>query len=189
LKKVEKEVEQIEEKVEEPVERRQTTDHRLQSSVASRPLALGEKVLVASLNAEGLVTALGESDAEVQVGSLRIRAKLTELERKAVKAESPKAKKKTETVAEAVSVGISPSPGVELDIRGQASDDALDTLDRYLDQAYAAGLPFVRIIHGKGTGKLRQVVRRALRKNSYVKSFEEGGPNEGGEGVTVAKIG
>ena len=84
---------------------------------------------------------------------------------------------------------VTQSPGVELDIRGQASDDALDMLDRYLDQAYAAGLPFVRIIHGKGTGKLRQVVRSALKKNSYVKSFEEGGPKEGGEGVTVAKIG
>ena len=76
-----------------------------------------------------------------------------------------------------------------MDIRGQASDDALDMLDRYLDQAFAAGLPFVRIIHGKGTGKLRQVVRDALRQSPHVTSFEEGGPKEGGEGVTVAKIG
>jgi DNA mismatch repair protein MutS2 len=81
------------------------------------------------------------------------------------------------------------SPGLELDLRGQASDDALDQLDRYLDQAYSAGLPFVRIIHGKGTGKLRQVVRDALRQNPHVTSFEEGKPKEGGEGVTVAKIG
>jgi len=139
------------------------------------------------LNAEGLVTALGESDAEVQVGSLRIRAKLTELQRKAGETESPKLEK--EISAEPTSVGITPSPGVELDIRGQASDDALDMLDRYLDQAYSAGLPFVRIIHGKGTGVLRRAVQSALRKNSYVKSFEEGGPKEGGEGVTVAIIG
>ena len=62
-------------------------------------------------------------------------------------------------------------------------------LERYLERAYSAGLPFVRIIHGKGTGKLRQVVRDALRSSPHVTSFEEGKPNEGGAGVTVAKIG
>jgi DNA mismatch repair protein MutS2 len=81
------------------------------------------------------------------------------------------------------------SPGLELDLRGQISDDALDVLDRYLEQAYLSGLPFVRIIHGKGMGVLRQVVRDALRQHAHVTSFEEGGPKEGGEGVTVAKIG
>jgi DNA mismatch repair protein MutS2 len=61
-------------------------------------------------------------------------------------------------------------------------------MEKYLEQAYLSGLPFVRIIHGKGTGKLRQAVRDALRGHSYVKSFEEGGHTEGGEGVTVAKL-
>jgi DNA mismatch repair protein MutS2 len=61
-------------------------------------------------------------------------------------------------------------------------------MERYLEQAYLSGLPFVRIIHGKGTGKLRQAVREALRGHAYVKSFEEGGNTEGGEGVTVAKL-
>ena len=61
-------------------------------------------------------------------------------------------------------------------------------LDTYLDKAYLAGMPFVRIIHGKGTGKLRQEVRAALKENAQVASFEEGHPNEGGDGVTVARI-
>ncbi|GAB4422238.1 MAG: endonuclease MutS2 [Anaerolineales bacterium] len=186
LKKVEKEVEQIEEKVEAPVERRQTIDHRTQSSVVSRPLALGERVIVSTLNADGVVTALGESDAEVQVGSLRVRAKLTELERKSIQ-ETTDDKSQT-TVSRPSSVGMTQSPGMELDLRGQSSDDALDALDRYLDQAFSAGLPYVRIIHGKGTGKLRREVRAALRKYTYVGSFEEGGPKEGGEGVTVVKL-
>ena len=51
-----------------------------------------------------------------------------------------------------------------------------------------AGLPFIRIIHGKGTGKLRQEVRACLKAHPYVTSFEEGGDKEGGEGVTVAKL-
>jgi DNA mismatch repair protein MutS2 len=77
---------------------------------------------------------------------------------------------------------------MELDLRGQRADDALDALERYLDAAYLAGLPFVRIIHGKGTGKLRQAVREALGQNPSVRSFESGGDKEGGDGVTVAKL-
>jgi DNA mismatch repair protein MutS2 len=78
---------------------------------------------------------------------------------------------------------------MELDLRGQRADEALDALDRYLDAAFLAGLPFVRIIHGKGTGRLRQSVREALAHNPQVKSFEAGGDKEGGDGVTVAKLG
>jgi len=191
LKKVEEKIEKIEEKVEAPVTRRQTTGHRPSSIVNGQAsLKLGEKVLVASLNAEGVVTAIGESDAEVQVGSLRIRAKLSELERKSEQQSAISNQPETQpAVYRPSSMVGTQSPGIELDIRGQASDDALDMLDRYLDQAFAAGLPFVRIIHGKGTGKLRQVVRDALRQSAHVKSFEEGGPKEGGEGVTVAMIG
>jgi len=77
---------------------------------------------------------------------------------------------------------------MEVDLRGLMSEDALDKMERYLEQAYLSGLPFVRIIHGKGTGKLRQAVREALRGHAYVKAFEEGGDKEGGEGVTVAKM-
>ncbi len=80
------------------------------------------------------------------------------------------------------------SPGIELDLRGQRPEDALDLLDRYLEKAYMTGLPFVRIIHGKGTGKLRQEVRAALKDHPHVLSFEEGGDKEGGSGVTVAKL-
>ncbi len=77
---------------------------------------------------------------------------------------------------------------MELDLRGQRVEDALDALDRYLESAYLAGLPFVRIIHGKGTGRLRQVIRESLGKSTHVKSWSPGEDKEGGEGVTVAKL-
>jgi DNA mismatch repair protein MutS2 len=77
---------------------------------------------------------------------------------------------------------------MELDLRGQRADDALDKLAQYIDQAYIAEMPFVRIVHGKGTGRLREVVREALRASVYVKSFEEGKAQEGGAGVTVVKF-
>ena len=180
LKQVEEKVEEIEAKVEKPVERK---TKKTKKPVGA--LKLGEKVTVGTLNAQGVVTALGESDAEVQVGSLRIRAKLSDLERQSGQLLDGSAL--VETTYHPSSVGTT-SPGMELDLRGQASDDALDMLEHYLDQAYISGLPFVRLIHGKGTGKLRQVVRDSLRRNSHVTSFEEGGPKEGGEGVTVAKF-
>ena len=77
---------------------------------------------------------------------------------------------------------------MELDLRGQRAEDALDALDRYLESAYLAGLPFVRIIHGKGTGRLRQVIREALGQSPHVKNWESGGDKEGGDGVTVARL-
>ena len=77
---------------------------------------------------------------------------------------------------------------MELDLRGQSAEDALAQLDDYLDRAYLAGMPFVRIIHGKGTGKLRQEVRAALRGHPHVSAWASGQESEGGDGVTVAKI-
>ncbi len=80
------------------------------------------------------------------------------------------------------------SPGLEISLRGKLVEDGLDELQKYLEKAYSAGLPFVRIIHGKGTGKMREGVRAALKQSPYVESFEEAHDNEGGAGVTVAKL-
>ncbi len=199
LKAIEEEVEVIEEKVEQPVERRPRIVDSGSSSVY-RPLSLGERVTVSTLNADGVVTALGESDAEVQIGSLRVRTRLVDLQRKGLDVESPEGKKNPSTslrageekVQEAensprVSVGTK-SPGLELNLRGKLVEDGLDELERYLEKAYSAGLLFVRIVHGKGTGKMRDAVRNALKSSPYITSFEEPKDNEGGAGVTVAKM-
>jgi DNA mismatch repair protein MutS2 len=77
---------------------------------------------------------------------------------------------------------------MELDLRGMRAEDALDSLDHYLENAFLAGLPFVRIIHGKGTGRLRQVIRDALRASPHVSRHESGSEKEGGDGVTVAHL-
>ena len=66
--------------------------------------------------------------------------------------------------------------------------EAIDKLDDYVDAAYIAQMPFVRIIHGKGTGRLREAVRRALKENLNVQSYEGGKRGEGGDGVTVVKF-
>ncbi len=184
IRLIESKIEKIEEKVEQPVERK-----REQLSVNShQSLRLGERVTVSTLNAEGVVTALGESDAEVQIGTIRMRARLSDLVRRVSEQSSVIGKPKAESGKQMAEGGrpSTKSPGMEVDLRGLMAEDALDKMERYLEQAFLSGLPFVRIIHGKGTGRLRQAVRGALRGHEYVKSFEEGGSTEGGEGVTVA---
>jgi DNA mismatch repair protein MutS2 len=75
-----------------------------------------------------------------------------------------------------------------LDLRGQRVEETVDRLDKYLDDAFLAGMPFVRIIHGKGTGALRQAVREQLHGHPLVKSHRSGEDGEGGSGVTVAYL-
>lgn len=188
IKAIEAEMEKMEEKVEQPVERLTSNVERSTSNTA---LKLGERVTVGTLNAEGVVTALGESDAEVQIGTIRVRAKMSDLARVSklqVEGQKPKVESRKLSNLQPSTLNVKTSPGMEVDLRGLMSEDALDKMERYLEQAYLAGLPWVRIIHGKGTGKLRQAVREALKGHAYVKSFEEGGHTEGGEGVTVVKL-
>jgi DNA mismatch repair protein MutS2 len=189
LAKLEEKLEQVEEKVVQPVE-------RIQPKSETQPvgaLKLGEKVILRTLGSQGIVTALGENEAEVQVGSLRVRAKLADIQRKSdaeEQAEAKPAEKKKSKISGAVSTASvsTASPGMEIDLRGMMAEDALAKLDDYLDKAYLVGMPFVRIIHGKGTGKLRQEVRAALKNHPQVTSFEIGLETEGGDGVTVAKL-
>ena len=77
----------------------------------------------------------------------------------------------------------------ELDLRGLTVEEALERVDKYLDDALLAGLSRCRIIHGKGTGALRSTVRARLENHPQVKAFHFGGPGEGGDGVTVAELG
>jgi len=79
-------------------------------------------------------------------------------------------------------------PGLEVHLRGMRVEEALEKLDRYLNDAFLAGLRSVRVVHGKGTGTLRQVVREVLSGHPLVKSYRPAERNEGGEGVTVAEL-
>lgn len=163
-----------------------------------RSLRLGDKVRLRTLGTQGIVTALGEEDVEVSVGMLRVRTRLADIDLSgrysgSAAGDSPvREKKASTTVTETAGITggelLPASPGMELDLRGQRAEDAVSALDRYLDAAYLAGLPFVRIIHGKGTGRLREVVRETLSNHPQVRSFEAGGDKEGGEGVTVIKL-
>jgi DNA mismatch repair protein MutS2 len=188
---IEQEAQSIQEKIEEPVERR--PDAAAASANEARAFALGERVLLPQLNAEGVIIALTNSDADVQIGTLRLRTPITDLQRRVADAapqtQSSASDRATAATMEAGTPRRQASPGMELSLRGRLVEDGIDELDRYLEQAYGAGLPWVRIIHGKGTGRMREAVRAALKESPYVKSFEEARDNEGGAGVTIAKLG
>jgi DNA mismatch repair protein MutS2 len=189
---IEEKIEVVEEQVQRPVQR------KTQNGKPVGTLKPGDKVVLRSLGTEGIISSIDGSEAEVQAGTLRLRVKVEELKRKIENFDDGSStlehRRTSRTDIEPTSTVRRPSslhtasPGMELDLRGQRAEDALDMLDRYLEKAYMAGLPFVRIIHGKGTGKLRQEVRSALLIHPQVASFEEGGDKEGGEGVTVAKL-
>ncbi len=182
LKDIEQKAASLQEKIEAPVERREIPAADLQFS-------LGERVILASLNSEGVITGLSESEAEVQIGTLRVRARLSDLQRKGVAANSGADLPLKPDARESPPLPRSPSsPGLEINLRGKVVEDGLDALEKYLEKAYSAGLPFVRIVHGKGTGKMREAVRSALKDSPYVKSFEEARDNEGGAGVTIAHL-
>jgi DNA mismatch repair protein MutS2 len=182
---VEEIVEELEAEVAEPVVRQEP---RKPVRKPSGPLRLGEKIHLRSIDQDGVVTAISEDEVEVQIGVLRIRARLSDVMRKGEQEASPESKPKKERKGKLTLPTAVESPGVELDIRGHRVDEGLDALDRYLERAYLAGLPYVRIIHGKGTGRLRDSVREALAANPHISSFENGGQTEGGDGVTVAHL-
>ena len=185
IKAMEQKLETFEEKIQAPVERKSKS----LSTASNQSLKLGEKVLIASLKSEGIVTALSKSDAEVQIGSLRVRAKLNDLQRKG---QEPQVENRESGIGNREIENRKPStaksPGMEISLRGKLVEDGLDVLDKYLEKAYSAGLPFVRIVHGKGTGRIREAVRIALKDSPYVQSFEEAHENESGAGVTIATM-
>jgi len=194
LRDLEEQVEELAETVAAPLERQSA---EVGGQPVRRALRLGDKVRLPALNMQGVLTSISEEEAEVQVGMLRIRSRLAELVLAGGEGDQPAslpqgrlptardvAKPKRAALADFAPA----SPGIELDLRGQRADEALDALERYLDSAFLAGLPWVRIIHGKGTGKLRLAVREALSQHPHVKSFESGSEKEGGDGVTVAKM-
>jgi DNA mismatch repair protein MutS2 len=150
---------------------------------APGPVALGDKVFIPQFNTVGEVVGLQNKQVEIQLGAFRSTVPLAN-----VVLREKAAPRELEGAYSSVKVPTVDSPGMELDLRGQLSDEALLRLDQYLDQAFLARLPWVRIIHGKGSGALRQAVRQELNSHALISSYRPGDESEGGEGVTVVKL-
>ena len=146
----------------------------------------GDEVMVYSLNQRGHVVELSGEEALVQLGILKMKVQLSDLE--LVKRQAAVNKTQQPTAAASLKRTRDDRASMELDLRGSNLEEALLEVDRFLDESFLAGMGQVYIIHGKGTGILRSGIQEFLRKHKHVKSFRLGQYGEGGAGVTVAEL-
>ena len=154
-----------------------------------KKLRIGDSVKVISMNLKGTVHSLpnAKGDLYVQMGILRSLVNINDLILLEEDA-APGTKKFQKTSAGKIKMSTSASVSTEINLIGKTTDEAIPLLDKYLDDAYLAHLPSVRIVHGKGTGALRNAVQAHLKRLKYVKSFHLGEFGEGDAGVTIAEF-
>ncbi len=142
----------------------------------------GDRVRVRDIPQDGeAVSAVGpDGRVEVRFGSMRMKVSVDRIERT----------EPTVVPTPPARAELPPSGNVamELDLRGQRAEEAVMTFEGHLDEAFRAGLPSIRIIHGKGTGALRAAIREALARHPLVRRYETAPPREGGDGVTIAVL-
>ncbi len=150
---------------------------------------LGESVKVLSMNLNGTIASLPDNrgNLTVQMGILRSQVNISDLE---IIDEKPSYLQKTgrQTGKGKLKMNKSLSVGPEINLLGKTVDEAIAELDKYLDDASLAHLSSVRIVHGKGTGALRNGIHQFLRRQKHVKSFRLGAFGEGDAGVTIAEL-
>lgn len=151
-----------------------------------RPLKLNDKVRLMDIDKTGTLVALpdGSGNCFVMVGILRTKTNVSNLrlEEENKNAAPPKKVKGT------VQSNATRKASMELDIRGMTADEGIMEVDGFIDSCLLSGLKFITIIHGKGTGVLREAVQRFLKQNKYVKSYRPGVYGEGEAGVTVVEL-
>jgi DNA mismatch repair protein MutS2 len=146
----------------------------------------GQEVYLPSLNQKVIIISKPDNKGEVQVqaGIMKINVKVDDLRVSRITEEDKKRAKinKREMKLNLRSVATS------IDLRGMDAEEAIYTVDKYIDEAYLGGLKEITIIHGKGTGVLRNTITDMLKRHSHVKSYRLGNYGEGGSGVTVAEL-
>jgi DNA mismatch repair protein MutS2 len=163
------------------------------TAAAHSEIAVGDKVKLRSFGSIGIVDSIKEDEAEVRVKSLRFREKLENLER--VELSSPSKSKPGKFAS------LRESPGTELHLKatqengrselnviGRTTDEAVDAVDKFLDEASLASLSQVRIIHGHGTGALRRVITEMLKDHPHVARFTAAPQEQGGPGATLVEL-
>ena len=153
-----------------------------------KTLKIGDSVFVTSLGLRGTVSTLPNSkgDLLVQMGALNSQVNVKDLE--AIEDEDDTPKRNVSTKAGKIKMSKSATISPEINLIGKTVDEALALLDKYLDDAYLSHIPKVTIIHGRGTGALRNAVHGFLKKSKYVKSYRIGGFNEGNTGATIVEF-
>lgn len=166
------------------------TEKKPKKELKAKDLKIGDSVKVLSMNLKGTVSTLpnDKGNLYVQMGILRSQVNIKDLELiKEPGVTGPGLGKGTGGSGK-IKMAKSASVSMELNLLGKTVDEAIAELDKYLDDAYLAHVPSVRIVHGKGTGALRKGVHTYLRRNKRVKSFRLGEFGEGDAGVTIVVL-
>ena len=189
VKEMEAERQKLRQKMTKVEKKISIKEKKTTGSLKASDLHLGDGVKVLSLNLKGTVSSLPDSKGFlfVQMGIMRSKIHISDLallQEEAV-ITAPNMQK---TSAGKIKMSKSSSVGIEINLLGKTVDEAIAELDKYLDDAYLAHIPSVRIVHGKGTGALRKGVHNYLRKVKYVSSFRLGEFGEGDAGVTIVEF-
>lgn len=159
-------------------------------TISPKKLKIGDGVKVLTMNLNGTVSSLpnAKGDLYVQMGILRSLVNIKDLEllnEPAISGPGMDLMKKNNTGSGKIKMSKSFSVSPEVNLIGMTVDEAIPVLDKYLDDAYLAHLPKVRVVHGRGTGALKAGVHKHLKKLKYVKEFRLGDFGEGDTGVTI----
>ncbi|MCI6230012.1 MAG: endonuclease MutS2 [Lactobacillus johnsonii] len=157
----------------------------LQREKRRHDVSIGDTVKVLSYGQQGVITKkLADHEFEVQIGILKVKVTDRDVEKISTQAAPKKAERAVRS-----SRGLrSTRASSELDLRGQRYEEALTNLDRYIDSSLLAGLNTVTIIHGIGTGAIRNGVQQYLKRNRHVKSYNYAPANQGGTGATIVHL-
>jgi DNA mismatch repair protein MutS2 len=189
MAQMEKERSRVRDKLSESEKKLSIKKQETQNHKVPKKLRIGDSVKVLSLNLNGTVHTLpnAKGDLYVQMGILRSQVNIKDLV--LIDDESaPGVRKYGGSASGKLKMSKSASVSTEINLIGLTVDEAIAKLDKYLDDAYIAHLPSVRIVHGKGTGALRNAVHGHLKRQKYVKSFRLGEAGEGDAGVTIAEF-
>lgn len=184
--KLKKISEEILEKIEK-INHNKSIKNDINSNISNEPLMLGEEVKVLSLNENGFIQTLPDKNGNVQVkiGILKVNASINDIIR--IENIIDKSKEKT-SYSKSTFIKSDKMYSNKIDVRGYNTEDAIYEIDKFLDDSFIANLNEVTIVHGKGTGILRNNITDFLKKHKLVKSFSFGKLNEGGDGATVVKL-
>lgn len=187
VKDMEAERARLREKIKENDSRTAKAAPKPKKKLKAAALHIGDRVRVLSLNLEGTVSTLPnpKGDLFVQMGILRSQVNINDLE---YIGEAENLQKGMTTGGGKLRMSKSAAVSTEINLIGMTVDEAIAHLDKYLDDAYLAHVPSVRIVHGKGTGALRTAVHQYLKRYKHIKTFRLGTFGEGDAGVTIAEF-
>lgn len=175
-------------KVDKNLSAKNAAPKKSQKQLTAKDLHIGDSIKVLSLNLKGTVSTLPDAKGNlfVQMGILRSQVNIRDLEK--LDDTVITGGNFSKTGSGKIKMSKSASVSTEINLLGKTVDEAIMELDKYLDDAYIAHLPSVRIVHGKGTGALRKGVHNYLRRQKHVKSYRLGEFGEGDAGVTIVEF-